>query len=376
MPDKPQKPYPEFPLFPHACGQWVKKIRGKLHYFGAWADPDAAMSKYLNQKDDLHAGRKPRQKTDAPTLRDLCNHFRTEKQHRHESGELSERTLHDYARTCDLLLEHFGKDRLLSDITPVDLSRYRAKLAEKRGPVALGNEVGRVRVVLNYAYHSGLVSAPILLGTGFRKPSQKTIREHRQAKPPRLFTALEIRTLLDNASEPLRTMILLGINCGLGQAEISEMPQTAIDFASAWLNYPRPKTAVPRRCPLWPETLEGLRHCIENRPAPSDPADSGLVFLTRYGNRWVKMGPAGKPNDAVGFELLKLLKQLGIKRDRISFYALRHTVETVGGACKDQVAVDAIMGHARQDMATVYREGIEDERLQAVTDTIRRWLWD
>lgn len=56
--EKPTKPRPDFPLFPHATGR-AKKIRGKLHYFGKWADPDAALRRYVEERDDLYAGRKP-----------------------------------------------------------------------------------------------------------------------------------------------------------------------------------------------------------------------------------------------------------------------------------------------------------------------------
>ena len=57
--DKPRRPYPEFPLFAHGVGVCAKKIRGKLHYFGPWADRDAALAKYLGPRDDLHAWRPP-----------------------------------------------------------------------------------------------------------------------------------------------------------------------------------------------------------------------------------------------------------------------------------------------------------------------------
>jgi hypothetical protein len=33
------------------------------------------------------------------------------------------------------------------------------------------------------------------------------------------------------------------------------------------------------------------------------------------------------------------------------------------------------MGHARVDMASVYRERISNERLKAVTDHVRAWLF-
>src|SRR5215831_11150755 len=62
-PADPGKPYPEFPLTAHPAGYWCKKIRGKIHYFGPWDDPDGALAKYPEQKDALHAGRTPRPDT-------------------------------------------------------------------------------------------------------------------------------------------------------------------------------------------------------------------------------------------------------------------------------------------------------------------------
>src|SRR5438270_4409040 len=85
-PTKPSKPSPDFPLFPHATGRWAKKIRGKMHYFGPWSDPDGALAKYLEQKDALHAGRKPREATKGVTIKDLCNQFLNAKQSLVDSG--------------------------------------------------------------------------------------------------------------------------------------------------------------------------------------------------------------------------------------------------------------------------------------------------
>ncbi len=64
----PAKPYPEFPLWAHQNGQWCRKIRGKAHYFGLWESPELALQRYLDEIDDIQAGRNPRSKTTTPEL--------------------------------------------------------------------------------------------------------------------------------------------------------------------------------------------------------------------------------------------------------------------------------------------------------------------
>ena len=113
-PDKPSKPYPDFPLFPHAAGVWAKKIRGKMHYFGPWADPDGALAKYLEQKDALHAGRKPRPDPEALTVKALANTFLNHKQALLDAGELSPRTWMNSKEATDLVVKRIRQAARLS----------------------------------------------------------------------------------------------------------------------------------------------------------------------------------------------------------------------------------------------------------------------
>jgi hypothetical protein len=49
----------------------------------------------------------------------------------------------------------------------------------------------------------------------------------------KLFTAEEIRRLLDAAGVQLKAMILLGVNCGFGNADCGNLPLSALDRAAA-----------------------------------------------------------------------------------------------------------------------------------------------
>jgi hypothetical protein len=94
---KATKRHKDFLLFPHATGRWAKKIKGKLHYFGKTADDpkgEAALAKWLEQKDALLAGRVPRPKSDEVTVGALCNRFLSSELHLVETGEIRERTFY------------------------------------------------------------------------------------------------------------------------------------------------------------------------------------------------------------------------------------------------------------------------------------------
>jgi integrase len=341
-------------------------------YFGVWSDPDAALAKYLAEKDDLHAGRKPRVAAGEATVKDLANAFLNHKKSLVDSGELAHVTFTKYRQVADLLVERLGKSRLAEDVGPDDFAALRNDMAQKWGPLRLRDFIQHIRSVFKHGYDSGLLRAPARFGGGFARPAKKVLRVERARKGPKLFTPQQVRAMIRFAGQPLKAMLLLGINAGFGNADCGTLPLRALDLASGWVNHPRPKTGAPRRCPLWPETIAALREALGNRPEPKDAAAAGLVFVTRRGNSWHK----DAEDSPLSKETAKLLKELRLYRGSgLGYYTLRHCFETVGGETRDQVAVDFIMGHSRDDMASVYREKIGDERLRAVADHVRKWLF-
>jgi integrase len=297
----------------------------------------------------------------------------------------------EYNRTADILIETFGKDRPVLDLHPDDFEKLYVKLTKKHGLTTLGREVTMVRSVFKYAVGNDLIERAVKFGTTFVIPTkndkrrQKARQKHAYGK--RMFDPGDIHRMLEIAPPQLRTMILLGVNAGLGNTDCASLPLSALDLKSGWLDYPRPKTGIERRIYLWPQTIEALQAVIAKRRKARSVDDEGLVFLTRLGQPWVryeleetkdesgKVKINGKSDDAIAKATGKMLRDLGIYRKGLSFYTLRHTFETVAGGSGDQVAVDAVMGHVDSSMAAEYREHIDDSRLRAVAEHVCTWLF-
>ena len=414
---KPERPA-DFPLYAHGSGQWAKKVRGRLRYFGKWSDPQAALKKWNAQKTDLLAGRVPRAVgPDELLLHTFLNAFLRAKKLLLEQGQIVERSWQDYLETCKRLVRVFGRETAVSHLVPEDFQRLRADMAKNWGPTRIGNEIRRCRMPFRWGVDNGYIPHVPRYGEAMKRPSAKVLRKHRSSKGKRMFDALQINYILKEAGPTMKAMTLLGINCGLGNQDVALLRKKNIDLKTGWLDFPRPKTGIPRRVPLWRETIAAIRRVVKIRKrrrekagkenasgeataaaavdiatpktsgsASTSPAsDDGqvktdrrrrhwrkLVFVTKHGRPWTS-----KTGSPVSTEFGRLLRRCSLSRDGLNFYALRHTFQTVADGARDPQATSAIMAHVAKadDMSAVYREEIQDGRLRAVIEHVHAWLF-
>lgn len=345
-----------FPLFPHGSGQWAKKIRGKLFYFGPWADRVKALELYGKVAHDLYGGRTPLiGDPDALIVEDGINLALGAKQNAVDSGELSEVMQADYIRIGKRVADLLGRDRPIDSLRPEDFARVRLALADGVTLKTLDNRIRRARVLFQYLANNGLLRLPLgkIWGTEFRPPRKSKLRAERAQGPVRLLTAAAFRKLLGKCDKPERAMLLLGLNCAFGNTDIGQLAWHNLDLRKGWVELPRQKTETDRRCPLWSDTVAALRKL---------PNNWGPVF---------DLYPFSAAS-AVSHKFQTIRQNAGVEIS--GFYALRHTFQTVAEeVCPDFPAIRSIMGHVDSSMSAHYREGISDKRLLAVTNAVRKW---
>lgn len=343
-PKKPKKPYADFPLYAHAGGVWAKKIRGKVHYFGPWNDPNGALDRFLAKRDFLLAGRTP--PPEQHTVANLLDQFLGEKQSNLDTGDITQTTFKEYETTCEVVHAYFGKHRSLDGLALDDFTGLRKALAKGKTKATLSPASQKKWLTIARMI---FIEQPAAFKKALKSPPQRTLRAARRAKGEQLYTSEQIRKMVEAAEPELKAMILLGINCGFGPKDCFTLP--AREVQRGWHTYPRPKTEVERRCPLWPETDEAIK-AVASKP---------LVFNGRVWDRFI-----------VAREFKKTCRLAGV--ESLGFYSLRRTFETIATTADvPQAIIDSIMGHAATDMASVYRQKVFDDQLKRCTEHVRGW---
>jgi integrase len=255
----------------------------------------------------------------------------------------------------------------VADLGPEDFGLLRAEFAKGRAPASLALDIALVKRIVMWCYQSDYLEMLPKFGPEFARPGKLAIRKSREAKT-RILEADQLRAVIDAATQPWKTMIVLAINAGLGRTDLGRLTWGNLDLEAGLLRLARSKTQIPRTIPLWPEVVAMLREIQEAR---GDLPAGEVVFQTDRGRSF----QGGDRHNIVARHFQAILKDLGFAAPGLGFYSLRRVTETAGGNCRDQVAVDQIMGHRRGTMDETYREWIDPERLKAVTDAIHAWLW-
>lgn len=297
------------------------------------------------------------------TLGELVKLYLAAKERETESGRITVRSLLDLRRTCNMIEASIPKSLPLSALTPDHFGRLRASLAKRMGPNSLKNCIVRIRGVFYWAHRSKLIADREPWGPELPTPHAREIRLERAEKPSPTFNAEELRRIIKESSPMMRTMVLLGINCAMGNRDVAKLSPEQIK--GDVLNYPRNKTGVERRSILWPETIAALTAS----PPP---------FLTDRGAQWVRDPALDKPGtvlDPLGQAFVKVCEAAGCYQRGRGFYGLRHTFRTVADSHPDSRAIDLIMGHETSHTSRHYVHRIDDARLRSVSDHVREWLF-
>jgi len=295
----------KFPLTLHKTGQYCKKIKGKIYYFGT--DKKVALQRYYDQAAFLHAGRATKPKSDSFSVKTLCNMYLDYQLSRVNSGDLTERYYADQLKSLRLFGKHIGINRSVDEISTIDLQHYRTKLLGKYNS---SSGVNLNIAIMKAMFHGAKKNEALTHIPNIDAVSKvKVVRKERP-----IFTSHQIEKLINGSSKQLKAMLLLGLNCGFGYTDCSNLKWSHIDFDSVRVKMPRVKTGIDRDLPLWKETLEAIK-LLQKR--------GEFVFYTTQGNLWVRTIKTISKDvqikysryDAISAAFSKLLKKTNLKTE-------------------------------------------------------------
>lgn len=352
----------KFPLTLHPTGQYCKKIRGKLYYFGT--NKKEALQRYLERAVYLHAGQEPKvgDEVNKITLKMLCNLYLEHQYSRVAVGEIKPRQLYDQTSLLRSFVKYVGSNQSIIDIHTIDLQNYRAKLIKSgKLPNTINNRISAFKAMFHWALENEIITTVPNL------KAIKKITEHKRARAT--FKPDHIKVLLEHANAQMKVMIWLGLNCGFGCTDCAELLWKHLHFEEARVHFPRGKTGIDRNIPLWPETIVALKNLRKK---------GDHVFYTAKGNIWVrtikKVGENGitkyTKDNAIGKEFSKLIKKAGIKTEKgVGFYTLRRTAATLAARSGDPFAVQRLLGHADLKMATTYVQDVSEQTDRVINNS-------
>ena len=115
----------KFPLTLHPTGQYCRKIKGKIHYFGT--DKKQALEKYLAQVTYLHGCQNSIQiaSNGNMTLKELCDLYLQYQHSKVLADDLTPKHHNDQISSLSKLMSFLGQSRKIESISTLDFAKLQ-----------------------------------------------------------------------------------------------------------------------------------------------------------------------------------------------------------------------------------------------------------
>jgi len=143
-----------------------------------------------------------RPKTDGKSIsvKTLCNLFLDYQESRLNIGEISVAYVYAQTRRLRGFAKFVGPHTLVSDVSTLDLQRYRRKLAkDSKAPHTINSQISAIKAMYRWASDNELI------GITPKLRAVKAVRLSKQKKPT--FTPSQIQALLGYARPQMKAMI-------------------------------------------------------------------------------------------------------------------------------------------------------------------------
>ncbi len=342
----------KFPLTLHKTGQYCKKIKGKIYYFGK--DKKLALERYQEHASLLYRNHHSiTGKNLEMTLKALSQMYLQHQSAKVQTGELTARHYSDQVNCLHKFVNSIGQFVKIKDITTLDLHHYKRQIMQQYSAERVNLNISVMKAMFHWAKKNDiLIEIPNIDAVSRNKV------EHQQRF---VFSSEQIQQLLQLADNQMKAMIWLGLNCGFGCTDCAQLRWGHVDFTRGRVVLARGKTGIMRDLPLWSETVKALEQLSYQ--------EGELIFKTKHGKpmiteRYVDCGATKKysSTNMVTTRFSRLLKNSGLQVPKgTGFYALRRTAATMAARSGDPFAVQRLLGHANLKMATRYVQDVSKQ---------------
>ena len=236
------------------------------------------------------------------------------------------------------ILSFFGNINI-SEITPLDIKKYKQSRKEKVKPATINRDLEFLRSVFNKG---------IEWGKALDNPVSKFKKLKEPAYRFRYLSLDEINRLINAAAHHLKPILITALHTGMRRGEILKLKWENIYFNNRLIEVVEAKNNEKRYIPINLTLLDTLIN-IPRR------IDSDYVFCTKK----------GKPYVDIKNSFRSALKRASI--DNFRFHDLRHTFAShliISGA--DLMTAKELLGHKSIKMTMRYSHLSPDYKRQAI----------